>query len=98
MSEKKDAYKDLQERELYVLTEFFKLLGDPTRMWINCVIWQYNLAWEITEYLKQHPKATVVKLGARLSCLWRQMGNTTNPWYCLDMDNVIALREKHVPL
>ena len=24
-------------------------------MWINCVIRQYNLAWEITEYLKKHP-------------------------------------------
>ena len=28
------AYKDLQERELYVLTEFFKLLGNPTRIHI----------------------------------------------------------------
>ena len=34
MPEKKDAYKDLQERELYILTEFFKLLGNPTRIHI----------------------------------------------------------------
>ena len=67
-------------------------------MWINCVIRQYNLAWEITEYLKKHPKATVVELGAGLSCLRRQMDNNANPWYCLDMENVIALREKHIPL
>lgn len=67
-------------------------------MWMNCVIRQYNLAWEITEYLKQHPKAVVVELGAGLSCLRRQMGNKVNPWYCLDMENVIALREKHIPL
>ena len=67
-------------------------------MWINCVIRQYNLAWEISEYLKKHPKATVVELGAGLSCLRRQMGNETNPWYCLDMEDVIALREKHIPL
>ena len=67
-------------------------------MWINCVIRQYNLAWEITEYLKKHPRATVVELGAGLSCLRRQMDNNTNPWYCLDMENVIALREKHIPL
>ena len=39
----------------------------------------------------------VRELGAGLSCLRRQMGNETNPWYCLDMDNVIALREKHIP-
>lgn len=67
-------------------------------MWMNCLIRQYNLAWEITEYLKAHPKATVVELGAGLSCLRRQMGNETNPWYCLDMADVIALREKHIPL
>lgn len=67
-------------------------------MWINCVIRQYNLAWEITEYLKKYPKATVVELGAGLSCLRRQMGNNTNPWYCMDMEDVIALRGKHIPL
>jgi len=66
-------------------------------MWMVCVIRQYNLAWEITEYLKLHPKAAVVELGAGLSCLRRQMGNEVNPWYCLDMADVIALREKHVP-
>ena len=66
-------------------------------MWINCVIRQYNLAWEITEYLKKHPKAAVVELGAGLSCLRRQMGNGVNPWYCLDMADVIAQRETHIP-
>lgn len=65
---------------------------------INCAVRQYNLAREITEYLKKHPRAAVVELGAGLSCLRRQMGNNTNPWYCLDMENVIALREKHIPL
>lgn len=66
-------------------------------MWMNCLIRQYNLAWEITEYLKSHPRAAVAELGAGLSCLRRQMGNETNPWYCLDMADVIALREKHIP-
>ena len=67
-------------------------------MWMNCVIRQYNLAWEIAHYLETHPRAAVVELGAGLSCLRRQMGNGTNPWYCLDMENVIALRDKHIPL
>lgn len=66
-------------------------------MWMNCLIRQYNLAWEVSEYLKRHPRAAVVELGAGLSCLRRQMGNETNPWYCLDMPDVIALREKHIP-
>ncbi len=66
-------------------------------MWMNCVIRQYDLAWEINEYLRLHPGAAVVELGAGLSCLRRQMGNDTNPWYCLDMADVIALREQHIP-
>ena len=34
-------------------------------MWINCVIRQYNLAWEITEYLKTHPKGYGSGAGSR---------------------------------
>lgn len=30
--EKENAYHELQEHELYILTEFFKLLGNPTRI------------------------------------------------------------------
>lgn len=67
-------------------------------MWMNCLIRQYNLAWEIGDYLKDHPRAAVVELGAGLSCLRREMGNDTSPWYCLDMENVIALRGRHIPL
>ena len=66
-------------------------------MWMNCLIRQYDLASEVEGYLAGHPSATVVEMGAGLSCLRRQMGNETNPWYCLDMENVIELREKHVP-
>ena len=39
----------------------------------------------------------MVELGAGLSCLRRQMNNTTNQWFCLDMENVIELRERHIP-
>lgn len=75
-----------------------KLLYRFQYMWMNCLIRQYNLAWEIEHYLQVHPRATVVELGAGLSCLRREMGNDVNPWYCLDMENVIALRERHIPL
>ena len=30
----KNAYTELQERDLYILTEFFTLLGNPTRIHI----------------------------------------------------------------
>ncbi|MBQ8300667.1 MAG: class I SAM-dependent methyltransferase [Clostridia bacterium] len=74
-----------------------KLIYKMQYVWVNCFVRQYNLAWEIENYLKTHPRATVVELGAGLSCLRRQMMNETNPWYCLDMENVINLREKHIP-
>lgn len=84
----KELGVDLSDKKLYKLQY----------MWMNCLIRQYNLACEINTYLKDHPNATVVELGAGLSCLRRQMGNETNPWYCLDMANVISLRKRHIPL
>ena len=34
MSDEKNAYRELPDRELYILTKFFKLLGNPTRIHI----------------------------------------------------------------
>ena len=75
---------DLSDKALYHLQY----------MWMNCLIRQYNLASEITCYLRAHPRAAVVELGAGLSCLRRQMGNAKNPWYCVDLPEVVALRER----
>lgn len=58
---------------------------------------QYDFACEIEEYLKSHPQATVVELGAGLSCLRRQMKNDSNPWVNVDFEDVIACREKYIP-
>lgn len=58
---------------------------------------QYDFAWEIREYLKEHPKAAIVELGAGLSCLRRQIGNETNKWINVDFPDVIACREKYIP-
>ena len=41
---------------------------------------QYNLSWAINDYLKIHPQACVVEMGAELSCLRRQMKNNSNDW------------------
>ena len=58
---------------------------------------QYDFACEIRNYLESHPKATVVELGAGLSCLRRQLGNELNPWVNVDFPDVIACREKYIP-
>lgn len=58
---------------------------------------QYDFAKEVKEYLKKHPGATVVEMGAGLSCLRKQMKNSSNPWYNLDLPDVIALRDQYIP-
>lgn len=58
---------------------------------------QYDLSVELGDYLKKHPAATVVELGAGLSCLRRQMKNKTNPWINIDLPDVIKLREQYIP-
>ncbi len=58
---------------------------------------QYDFACEVRAYLNTYPKATVVELGAGLSCLRRQMKNETNPWINIDFPDVITCREKYIP-
>lgn len=82
--------------------------GKPTLMYrlqyfyTNVAIRHYNYAVEIGEYLAGHPDATIVEMGAGLSCQRRQMASAglpgaTNPWYAVDFPNVIELRKAHVP-
>lgn len=59
---------------------------------------QYDFACEVRDYLQAHPDATVVELGAGLSCLRRQMKNDSNPWINVDLPDVIACREKYIPI
>ncbi len=58
---------------------------------------QYDFACEINSYLKDHPSAVIVELGAGLSCLRRQMKNESNVWINIDFPDVIACREKYIP-
>ena len=58
---------------------------------------QYDFSKEIGWYLEGHPDATVVEMGAGLSCLRRQTGNTNNVWVNLDLPDVIVCRKKYIP-
>jgi O-methyltransferase involved in polyketide biosynthesis len=58
---------------------------------------QYDFSKEIEWYLQDHPEATIIEMGAGLSCLRRQMKNDTNPWINLDLPDVIACRNKYIP-
>ncbi len=45
MTEYQDSYfsKELKESDLYILTEFFKLLGNPTRIHILLLLMEQDL-------------------------------------------------------
>ncbi len=58
---------------------------------------QFNLAAEIRDYLVENPEATIVELGAGLSCLRRQLNRTKGSWISLDLPEVISLREQFIP-
>lgn len=58
---------------------------------------QYDLAWEVRDYLKIHPKAAVVNLGCGLDMTGENCDNGQCRIYNLDFPEVIALREQLIP-
>ena len=58
---------------------------------------QNDLAWEVRDYLKDHPKAAVVNLGCGLDSTGRSCDNGCCKIYNLDFPNVIAVRNDLLP-
>lgn len=58
---------------------------------------QNDLAFEVRDYLKQHPKAAVVNLGCGLDDTGRNCDNGTCKIYNLDFPDVIAVRNELLP-
>ena len=58
---------------------------------------QNDLAFEVRDYLKGHPKAAVVTLGCGLDNIGRVCDNGSCKIYNLDFPDVIALREQLLP-
>ena len=58
---------------------------------------QSDLAWEVRDYLKAHPKAAVVNLGCGLDNTGRSCDNGSCKLYNLDFPDVIALRDQLLP-
>lgn len=58
---------------------------------------QYDLAWEVRDYLKLHPNAAVVNLGCGLDDTFRKCDNGTCKGYNIDMPDVIAVRNELLP-
>ena len=58
---------------------------------------QNDLAWEVRDYLKDHPKAAVVNLGCGLDNTGRSCDNGSCKIYNLDFPDVIAVRIELLP-
>ena len=58
---------------------------------------QNDLAIEVKDYLKSHPKAAVVNLGCGLDNLGRYVDNGLCKIYNIDFPNVINIRNQLLP-
>lgn len=58
---------------------------------------QYDLAWEVKDYLKKNPEAAVVNLGCGLDDTIRKCDNGKCKGYNIDMPDVIAVRNELLP-
>lgn len=58
---------------------------------------QAALIWEIKDYLKDHPKSSVVNLGCGLDTAGHQADNGLCRFVNVDFPNVIALRNQLIP-
>ena len=58
---------------------------------------QYDLEWEVRDYLKTHPCAAVVNLGCGLDDTFSRADNGRCRGYNLDMPDVIAVRNELLP-
>ena len=58
---------------------------------------QYDLAWEVKDYLKGHPTAAMVNLGCGLDDTFRKCDNGRCLGYNIDMPDVIAVRNVILP-
>ncbi len=58
---------------------------------------QYDLAWEVRDYLTNHPNASVVNLGCGLDDTFRKCDNEKCHGFNIDMPDVINVRNELLP-
>ena len=83
----------------YDFSEKRKLMESPAGLFgaLEVAQRQYDLMWEVREYLKLHPYAAVVNLGCGLDDTFRKVDNGRCRGYNIDMPDVIAVRDELLP-
>jgi O-methyltransferase involved in polyketide biosynthesis len=78
----------------YDFNHLQKQVGETTLFWMARA---YHFDEAIKHYLKIHPKAVIVNLGAGLETAFYRVDNRELTWLDLDLPEVIALRDKLLP-
>lgn len=99
-----DLYHDDTARKLIEKIDYdFSSLATQTKKtmyrfgFLEVAVRQNDLAWEIKDYLKTHPKAAVVNLGCGLDDMGRKCDNGECKIYNLDFADVINVRNELLP-
>jgi len=90
-----DAARKLIDRIAYDFSQMEKGLDEISQLgWIfRCI----NIDRTIQQFLKRHPKATVVNIGCGLDTTFERVDNGALRWYDLDLPDVIDLRNRLIP-
>lgn len=99
-----DLYRDDTAQKLIEQIDYdFSLLEEQAKKsmyrfgFLEVAMRQNDLAYEIKDYLKTHPKAAVVNLGCGLDDTGRKCDNGTCKIYNLDFADVINVRNELLP-
>lgn len=81
-------FSDIEAKKTNIMYQFGGLEG---------AMREKDMLWEITDYLKKHPRAAVVNLGCGLNMTGRMADNGTCRIYNLDFPDVIKSRNEIIP-
>jgi len=77
--------------------DFSTLDGNPFESNLFFVARAKQFDDKIRAYIREHPRASVVNIGAGLDTTFYRVDNGTIRWYDLDLPDVIALRKQLLP-
>ena len=99
-----DLYRDENAARILGQIDYdFSVLEKKSRSlmqrfgFLEAAMRQNDLAWEVRDYLRTHPRAAVVNLGCGLDDTGRRCDNVSCRIYNLDLPSVIAVRDALLP-
>ncbi len=94
-----ESAAELMERIDYDFSKLDKESNSQMQVFgaLEVAMRQSDLAWEVRDYLKSHPKAAVINLGCGLDNTSRACDNGSCKIYNIDLSDVIELRNRLLP-